>query len=102
MELAYSIISQLLAQIALFPASSAEVERVFSTMNTIKTPIRNCSITSTMDNLIRLSMDGDVMDKWDPILAALTWISMGNRKIKLLQLYSVLEDSDNNLELDSQ
>ena len=50
----------------------------------------------TMDNLIGISMDGDVMDKCDPTPAVLTWFSMGNRKIKLVLPYPVLEDSDTN------
>ncbi|XP_011409071.1 PREDICTED: zinc finger protein 862-like, partial [Amphimedon queenslandica] len=58
MVAAYPLISQLLAQVIVLPASSAEVERVFSTINRTKTPLRNHLTTMMLDNLIRISMDG--------------------------------------------
>ena len=64
---AYPLISDILARISTLPGSSAEVERVFSTMKRIKSPLRNrLSTTTTLDNLIRISMNGQ---------------SYGNRKL---------------------
>lgn len=98
MAAAYPLISQLLAQVIVLPASSAEVERVFSTMTRTKTPLRNRLTTSMLDNLIRISMDGPDSGQWDPVPAALKWKSMGNRKIKLFRpvpvLSSLTNDSD--------
>ena len=56
MLIAYPLISKLLARTIVLPASSAEAERVFSTMNQIKTPLRNRLSSTTLDYLIRISM----------------------------------------------
>ena len=56
MVVAYPLISDILACVSVLPGSSAEAERVFSTMKRIKTPIRNRLKTSTVDNIIRVSM----------------------------------------------
>ena len=52
MAVAYPLISDILARIAVLPASSVEVERVFSTMKRIKTPVRNRLTTGTIDHLL--------------------------------------------------
>ena len=49
---AYPLISKRLARITVLPASSAEVESVFSAMKRIKTPSRNCLKTNTLDTLL--------------------------------------------------
>ena len=97
MTAAYPLLTQLLARVVVLPASSAEVERVFSTMNRIKTSVRNRLSSTRLDSLIRISMDGPDVGNWDPVPAALQWKSMGNRRIKLLRPVSslaALEDSD--------
>ena len=48
---AYPLISNILARIAVLPASSAHVERLFSTMKRIKTAQRNRLKTETLDCL---------------------------------------------------
>ena len=58
MLIAYPLISKLLARTIVLPASSAEAERVFSTMNQIKTPLCNRLSSTTLDYLIRISMLG--------------------------------------------
>ena len=63
---AYPLISDILARISVLPGSSAEAERVFSTMKRIKTPIRNRLKTTTLDNLIRIAMTGPPLSDWDP------------------------------------
>ena len=85
MVAAYPLLTQLVARVVVLPASSAEVERVFSTMNRIKTTLRNRLSSKRLDNLIRVSMDGPEVADWDPIPAALQWKAMGNRRIMLLR-----------------
>ena len=57
--------------------------------------------TRTLDNLIRVLMNGSEMDAWDPVPAALAWKAMVNRKIKLLQpvpsFEMLADDSDSEL-----
>ena len=55
MTCAFPLISDLLARLAVLPASSAHIERMFSTMKRIKTAQRNRLKTTTLDNLIRIS-----------------------------------------------
>lgn len=81
MIVAYPLISDILARISVLPGSSAEAERVFSTMKRIKTPIRNRLKTSTVDNLVRISMVGPSISEWDPIPSLRKWERMGKRKI---------------------
>ena len=52
MAVAYLLISDILARIAVLPASSAEVERVFSAMKRIKTPVCNRLKTGTLNHLL--------------------------------------------------
>ncbi len=81
MELVYPLVSKALAFVVTLPASSAEVERVFSTMKRIKSPIRNRITTDTLDSLIRISMTNEEVHDWDPTAALKLWEGMGNRKL---------------------
>ena len=85
MVAAYPLISDIVSRISVLPGSSAEVERVFSTMKRIKTPIRNRLKTSMLDNLIHISMTGPSFTQWDPIPSLRKWEAMGNRKITTSQ-----------------
>lgn len=78
---AYPHISHLLARFVVLPASSASVERVFSTLKRIKTPLRNRLKIDTMDSLIQASMNGPSITDFQPIPVALKWKSCGNRRI---------------------
>lgn len=78
---AYPLISDILARISVLPGSSAEAERVFSTMKRIKTPIRNRLKTTTLDHLIRIAMTGPPLSDWDPVPSLRKWEAMGKRKI---------------------
>ena len=80
----FPLISQLLARLAVLPASSASVERVFSTMKKIKTPLHNRLKTSILDCLIFVSMSGPEPEEFDPIPSAEKRQSLGNRQIKNL------------------
>ena len=78
---AYPLISNILARIAVLPASSAHVERLFSTMKRIKTAQRNRLKTEMLDCLIRISSEGPPVQQWNPVPALRKWESW--RKIKL-------------------
>ena len=93
MTAAFPNISKLLARAVVLPASSASVERVFSTMNRIKTPLRNRLKSSTQDALIQISMTGPSILHFDPLPAALKWKSQGNRRIRLLHSSSTTNTS---------
>ena len=80
---AYPIILSILARIAVLPASSAQVERLFSTMKRIKTGQRNRLKTKMLDNLMRISIEGPPVKCWDPYPTLRKWESMGNRQIKI-------------------
>ena len=54
MTVTYPLISDILTRIAVLPASSAEVERVFSAMKRIKSPVCNRLKTGTLDHLLRI------------------------------------------------
>ena len=69
MTAVYPLVSDSLAHISLLSGSSAKVEPVFLVMKRIKTPIRSCLSTSTLDNLISISMVWPPLEEWDPIPA---------------------------------
>ena len=83
MVVAYPLISNILARIAVLPASSAQVERLFSTMKRIKSAQRNRLKSNTLDNLMRISIEGPCVQNWDPYPALRKWESMGNRRIQI-------------------
>ena len=81
MTAVYPLVSDSLAHISVLSGSSAKVEPVFSAMKRIKTPIQSCLSTSTLDNLICISMVWPPLEEWDPIPALKKCESMKNRKI---------------------
>ena len=83
MAAAYPLLSDIIARVAVLPASSAEVERVFSNVKRVKTPIRNRLKVPTVDSLVRISMYGPPTSDWDPLPAAEKWKSWGNRRLRL-------------------
>ena len=83
MALAYPLISSILARIAVLPASSAQVERLFSAMKRIKSSQRNRLKSTTLDHLMRISIEGPLVHLWDPYPALRKWESMGNRRIQV-------------------
>ena len=73
-----------LATIALvLPVSTAECERAFSTMNRIKTDLRNRLITLNLDHLMRISINGPSQADYDFDKAATLWGNQRQRRIKL-------------------
>ena len=70
LRLAFPLISSLLARIVVLPASSADVERVFSSLKRIKTPLRNRLSSTTLD---RATMNGPDPKDFDPVPVAKEW-----------------------------
>ena len=83
MAVAYPLISSILARIAVLPASSAQVERLFSAMKRVKSAQRNRLKAKTLDHLLRISIEGPAVQVWDPYPALRKWESMGNRRIQV-------------------
>ncbi len=85
MSSAYPMISDIVAWIAVLPAASAGVERVFSAMKRIRSSVRNRLKTKNLDHLLRISMEGPEITDWDPVPALRKWESWGNRRIQTSQ-----------------
>ena len=69
------------AQIALtLPISNADVERGFSCMNRVKTDLRNRLTVSSLDTLLRISIEGPEKD-FDFSAAVSRWSGLRNRRI---------------------
>ena len=66
MAVAYPLVSRILARIAVLPASSAQVERLFSAMKRVKSAQRNRLKAKTLDHLLRISIEGPTVQAWDP------------------------------------
>ena len=68
---------------ALIPVSTAECERAFSSLNRIKTELRNRLKTSTFDFLMRISIEGPPLAEFDFERAADIWGGMRNRRLSV-------------------
>jgi len=68
---------------ALVPVSTAECERAFSSMNRIKTEIRNRLKTSTLDCLMRISIEGLPLAEFNFERAADIWAGMRIRRLSI-------------------
>ena len=69
------------SQIALtLPVSNADAERGFSCMNRVKTELRNRLTVSSLDTLLRMSMEGPEKD-FDFDAAITKWSALRNRRI---------------------
>ena len=77
----YPILSKF-AQIALaLPVSNADSERGFSCMNRVKTQLRNRLSVSSLDTLLRISIEGPDISHFDFSSAVTEWSSLRNRRI---------------------
>ena len=83
----YPNLSKLASIAALVPVSTAECERSFSTMNRVKTKLRNRMRTSTLDSLIRISMGGPPLPQFNFERAADIWGTLRLRFISFLLLF---------------
>ena len=77
----YQILSKF-AQIALaLPVSNADSERGFSCMNRVKTQLRNRLSVSSLDTLLRISIEGPDISHFDFSSAVTKWSSLRIRRI---------------------
>ena len=74
---------KLIAILAILPISTAECERAFSTMNRIKTDLRNRMKTPTLESLMHISITGPPLQDFDFSEAADVWGKMRNRRISV-------------------
>ena len=79
----YPQFSKLASSAALVPVSTADCKRSFSTMNRVKTKLRNCMTTSTLDSLIRISMEGPPLPQFNFERAADIWATLRNRRFQV-------------------
>lgn len=69
-----------LAEIMLvIPISSAQCERGFSAQKRIKSDVRSSLHVSTTEDLIRISMEGPELEKFDPAPPVVKWFNCGQR-----------------------
>ena len=74
----FSQLTKLAAIAALVPVSTAECERAFSSMKRVKTELRNRLKTSTLDCLMRISIEGPPSSDFNFERAADIWGGMRN------------------------
>ena len=79
----YPQLSKLALIAALIPVSTADCERSFSTMNRVKTKLRNRMTTSTLDSLICISMEGPPLPQFNFERAADIWATLRNRRLQV-------------------
>ena len=79
----YPQFSKLASIEALVPVSTADCEHSFSTMNQVKTKLRNRMTTSTLDSLIRISMEGPPLPQFNFERAADIWATLRNRRLQV-------------------
>ena len=79
----YTNLAKLPSMAALLLISTAECELCFSTMNPIKTVLRNRVKTSTLDSLMRTSTDGPTLSHFNFERAADNWGSLHNRSLRV-------------------
>lgn len=77
----YPELSKLAAAALVVPMSTADCERGFSAMNRIKTDLRNSLKTETLDQLMRISIEGKEREYFNFNRAADMWASKGNRRL---------------------
>ena len=74
-------LSKLASVILTIPFSTADCERVFSTMKRVKILLRNRLKTTTLDWLLRISIEGQALDDFDFEAAIEKWASVRNRRL---------------------
>lgn len=65
--------------ILILPVSTACCERGFSCVKRIKSNLRSTLTTETLDVLVRISLDGRSLEKFDPMPAVKHWWEAGER-----------------------
>ena len=80
-EKLFPVLSQLVARGLILPIATADCERAFSAMNRIKTTPRNRLKTSTLEQLMMISIEGPSADEFDFSMAAEKWGISRNHRI---------------------
>ena len=65
----------------MLPVSTADCERCFSTMNRVKTDLRNGMNAETLQRLIRIRIEGPHSSDFNFAEAAHRWVTLKNRRI---------------------
>ena len=76
-------LSRLASIVLIIPVSTAECERCFSSMNRIKTDLRNRLNTSTLCQIMRTVLEGGELENFDFVKAAEIWSVMRHRRISI-------------------
>ena len=63
------------------PISNAKVERMFSLMNRVKTYFRASLSENTLNNLIRIQMEGPPFEEFDPTPVIQLWAMGATRRL---------------------
>ena len=79
----YPELTKLATIAAVVPVSTAACERAFSAIKRIKTELRNRMKTSTLDCLMRISIEGPPIESFDFEKAADLWGGMCNRRLSI-------------------
>ena len=79
----YPNLSKLASIAAIIPVSTAECERSFSAMKRIKTALRNRLKTTTLDCLMRVSIEGPFLSEFNFERAADIWQRMRNHRLRI-------------------
>ena len=79
----YPQLTKLVSIAAIIPVSTAEYERSFSTMNRVKTVLRNCLKTSTLDSLMRIKIEDPPLSQFNFERAADVWGTLRNRRLQV-------------------
>ena len=69
------------ARLLVAPVSTMDCERGFSKQNLIKTCLRNAMSVTSLENLMRISIDGPPRDKFNFSLAFKNWAGQKTRRI---------------------
>eukprot|EP00731_Ephydatia_muelleri_P030129 Em0021g652a len=76
-------LSRLASIVLIIPVSTAECERCFSSINQIKTDLRNRLNTSTLCQIMRTVLEGGELENFDFVKAAEIWSEMRHRRISI-------------------
>ena len=77
----FPAVAEAAERLLVLPVSTADCERGFSKQNLVKTCLRNSMGTKTLDNLMRISIDGPELKDFEFKRAFLNWAKQKSRRI---------------------
>ena len=83
LRISADVVNTQLVVAAIIPVSTAECERSFSAMKRIKTSLRNRLKTTTLDCLMRISIEGQCISTFNFERAADIWQRMCNHRLRI-------------------